>query len=234
MIPERFHRLRKVLERRQPDLTVIMDQVNKAHNFSAILRSCDATGVLEAHAVPPAEGLDLSPVTSAGSEKWVRVHRHPNIETGLALLKDRGFTVVAAHPSDDALDFRSVDFTRPTAILLGAELHGVSPAGLAGADRTVAIPMTGMVQSLNVSVAAALLLFEAQRQRSAAGLYDAARLPEPEFTARLFEWAYPRLAGRYRSRGLAYPRLDPDGAILDPVPGSAGFPDAPVAEGAED
>jgi tRNA (guanosine-2'-O-)-methyltransferase len=226
MLPERFHRLREVLLRRQPDLTVIMDQVNKAHNFSAVLRSCDATGVLEAHAVPPRDGLDLSPVTSAGSEKWVRVHRHPNIETGLSALKERGFMVVAAHPAENALDFRDMDFTRPTAILLGAELHGVSPEGLAGADRTIAIPMTGMVQSLNVSVAAALLLFEAQRQRAEAGLYDQKRLPEPEFTERLFEWAYPRLARSYRSRGLPYPRLDADGTILDPVLGSAGLPDS--------
>jgi tRNA (guanosine-2'-O-)-methyltransferase len=226
MIPERFHRLRAVLARRQPDLTVVMDQVNKPHNFSAVLRSCDATGVLEAHAVPPKGGLDLSPVTSAGSEKWIQVHRHRDIRTALEEVKARGFGVIAAHPSPEASDFRQIDFTRPTAILLGAELHGVSPEGLAGADHTVAIPMMGMVRSLNVSVAAALLLFEAQRQRVQAQMYDVTRLPQDTFDSRLFEWAYPRLAARCRETEVPYPRLDADGAILDPIPGTVGYPDS--------
>ena len=223
MIPERFRRLRTVLQRRQPDLTVVMDQVNKPHNFSAILRSCDATGVLDAHAVPPEEGLDLSPVTSAGSEKWIRVHRHPDVQAALKAVKSQGFRVVAAHPAEGAGDFRDMDLTRPTALLLGAELHGVSPEGLAGADDIVAIPMVGMVRSLNVSVAAALLLFEAQRQRASAGLYEVSRLPEDVFDSRLFEWAYPKLASRYRHAVIPYPRLDADGAILDPIPGTVAY-----------
>ena len=75
MIPERYHRLREALARRQPDLTVLMDQVHKRHNLSAIIRSCDAVGILEAHAVPPDEGLELSHSASAGAKKWVSASR---------------------------------------------------------------------------------------------------------------------------------------------------------------
>lgn len=223
MIPERFHRLREVLTLRQPDLTVLMDQVNKAHNFSAILRNCDAAGVMEAHAIPPEQGMKLSRMTSAGSEKWLRVHRHDQVAEGIAQLQDRGFRVFAAHPAPRARDFREADYTGPTAFLVGAELHGVSPEGLAAADEHVVIPMKGMVQSFNVSVAAALLLYEAVRQREAAGLYDAPSLPPKEFRDRLFEWAYPRIARRCRRAGIPYPDLDEDGDLLGPVPGTLAF-----------
>ena len=213
MRPERFHRLREVLARRQPDLTVLMDRVNKAHNFSAIVRNCDAVGVLEAHAVAVEPGLDVHHATSAGTRKWVLVRRHPSVEDAIEHLRGRGFAILAAHPSPDAVDYREADYTRPVAITLGAELEGVSPEALARADLHVAIPMVGMVHSLNVSVASSLLLFEAFRQRMAAGLYEESRLPPDVFEARLFEWAYPRLARSRKEQGLPYPRLDADGQI---------------------
>jgi tRNA (guanosine-2'-O-)-methyltransferase len=217
--PRRFHRLKAVLERRQPDLTVIMDQVNKGHNFSAVLRNCDAVGVQEAHAIPPDRGrFDLFHHTSAGTAKWVRVTPHPTVEDAIATLQGRGFQVVAAHLSEKARDFRTVDFTRPTAILVGAELEGVSAGALERVDAEVVIPMQGMVQSLNVSVATALLLFEAMRQREAAGMYATSRLPEEEFRNTLFRWAHPRLAGWYDQRQLPYPALDGDGRPLEPLP----------------
>jgi tRNA (guanosine-2'-O-)-methyltransferase len=97
---------------------------------------------------------------------------------------------------------------------MGAELHGVSREVLELADRLVSIPMLGMVHSLNVSVAASLLLFEAARQREAAGMYDASRLAPNVFEARLFEWAYPTLARSRREQGRPYPKLGPDGEIL--------------------
>jgi len=214
--PERFHRLRRVLARRQPDLTVVMERVNKEHNFSAILRNCDAVGVMEVHAVPPNHGIRLSDETSAGSAKWIEVHRHERATDVIRTLQDDGFQVVAAHPDTRAVDFRQVDFTRPTALLMGAELFGVSDDALALADVTAVIPMVGMVRSLNVSVATALLLYEAQRQREARGMYagDPPRIPEPRFTELLFEWAYPRLARRYRELDLPYPALGPDGEIV--------------------
>lgn len=214
MRPERFRRLRTILARRQPDLAVLMDRVNKSHNFSAILRSCDAVGVLEAHVVPPAEGLDVHHGTSAGTKKWVRVRYHATVALAVTELEQRGLRLVAAHPSADAVDFRDVDFTAPTAVVMGAELQGVSEEALGAADVHVRIPMRGMVHSLNVSVAAALVLFEAARQREAAGLYDRSRLGPEEFDRTLFEWAYPSVASRRRRQGKRYPALTEDGAII--------------------
>lgn len=215
MRPERFRRIRDVLGRRQPDLTVLMDRVNKSHNFSAILRSCDAVGVLDVHVVPPRHGLDLDHATSAGTRKWVGVRRHEDVDAAVAHLRSEGFRLVAAHPAPGAADFRDTDFTVPTAILMGAELHGVSPEALDLADVHVSVPMAGMVHSLNVSVAAALLLFEAMRQREAAGMYDGTRLDRASFERRLFEWAYPSVAHRLRAEGRPYPALGPDGRILE-------------------
>ena len=191
-----------------------MERVHKTHNFSAILRNCDAVGVLDVHAVPPEDGLSLHHGTSAGTRKWIRVHRHDDVGAAVAFLREEGFTVLAAHPGEEAVAFRQVDFTRPVALMMGAELHGVSDQGLELADEQVAIPMVGMVHSLNVSVATALLLYEAQRQREEAGMYRSSRLSEAEFRRTLFEWAYPDLARRYRGEGRPYPDLDDEGRLL--------------------
>jgi tRNA (guanosine-2'-O-)-methyltransferase len=217
MNPGRFERIRAVLTRRQPDLTVLMEQVNKSHNFSAIIRNCDAVGVLEAHAVFPEKGVDLSDHTSAGTAKWVRVYRHPNVDQAVAGLRRDGFRLVAAHPGEGARDYREVDFTRKVAVMVGAELDGISHRGLELADERVAIPMAGMVRSLNVSVATALILFEAFRQREAAGMYQESRLPEARFREMLFEWCHPELAMFFRERGLPYPPLSDEGeALVEP------------------
>ena len=214
MLPERFHRLKRVLARRQPDLTVLMENVHKSHNFSAILRNCDAVGVLNAHVVPPKDGLNLHQGTSAGTKKWIRVHRHDTVADAVEHLHGEGFRVLAAHPSPEALDFRDIDFTKPTAVMMGAELDGVSDEGLALSDDHVVIPMLGMVHSLNVSVATALLLYEAQRQRAAAGMYEVSRVPEDEMERMIFEGAYPSLAAKRRQDGRPYPRLDEDGQLI--------------------
>ena len=213
MNPERFRRLSLALERRQPDLTVLMERVHKSHNLSAILRNCDAVGVLEAHAVLPSDGLDIHAHTSAGTAKWVRVRRHVSTEEAVETLRNRGFHILAAHPEAEAIDFRNVDFTKPTALMMGAELLGLSDEALKLADERISIPMVGMAQSFNVSVATALLLFEAFRQRDAAGMYRSSRLDPEEFERILFEWAYPRIARHLRARGTPYPTVTPDGNI---------------------
>lgn len=215
MTPERFRRLKAVLSQRQPDLTVLMDRVNKLHNFSAILRNCDAVGVFQAHAVLPESDPELHHGVSAGAARWVPVVTHPDTATAVGRLQEQGFRVLAAHLSEGAVDYREADYTQPVALLMGAELYGVSEDGLEAADQHVVIPMRGLVQSLNVSVATALLLFEAQRQRAAAGLYDALRLPPQQLHERLFEWAYPREAAVLRRSGRPYPALDEDGNWIE-------------------
>jgi tRNA (guanosine-2'-O-)-methyltransferase len=194
-----------------------MEHVNKPHNFSAILRNCDSVGVLEAHVIPPKTGIPLSNHTSAGAAKWIRVHEHATVQDAVGQLHHMGFRVLAAHPGPGAVDYREVDFTTPVAIMVGAELEGLSQEGLALADETLSIPMVGMARSLNVSVATALLLFEAYGQRSAAGMYQESRLEGTDYRELLFEWMHPDLARVLRGKGLPYPPLDEDGeAVLEP------------------
>lgn len=214
MLPRRYHLLQTVLNKRQPDLTVLMENVHKPHNLSAILRTCDAVGVLTAHAVSDRGGVKTFNETAKGSEKWVELQVHPNTETAIADLQSQGFKVYAAHLSERAVDYREIDFTQPSAVLLGTERWGVSETAATLCDRPIIIPMVGMVESLNVSVANSVILFEAQRQRLAAGMYDQPRLDPSEYRRILFEWAYPELARRYRAKGDAYPALDEDGQLV--------------------
>lgn len=216
--PKRFHRLRAVLDRRQPDLTVLLEDVQVPRNLAAIVRSLDAVGGLEAHAVWPEGKLPISRPASGGNRKWVPVRKHKTLADALARLKARGFHILAAHPTENAADFRQVDYLRPTALLLGNEDFGITEEARTGADELVSIPMMGMGTSLNVSVAGALLLFEAQRQRAAAGFYDAPRLDEEMRKKLLFEWVYPKLASLCRKQGVGYPELGPEGEILGALP----------------
>jgi len=171
MTPERKQRIVDVARRRQPDLTVFMERVHKPHNFAAVLRTCDAVGVMHAHAVPGEHGLPTLSNTAQGAQRWVGLTRHRDTESGLAELRGAGFRCVAAHFSERAIDFRAVDYTRPTALVLGTEKFGISDAAAALCDEHVVVPMHGMTQSLNVSVACAVILYEAERQRATAGLY---------------------------------------------------------------
>ncbi|HKJ70300.1 MAG TPA: tRNA (guanosine(18)-2'-O)-methyltransferase TrmH [Gammaproteobacteria bacterium] len=208
MTPERYRRITAVLDRRQPDLTVLLDQVHKAHNVSAIIRTCDAVGVFRAHAVTPADVFRPNRHTSAGSGKWVEVCRHDSVETAAAALRAQGFRLYAAHLSDRAVDFRTLDYTAPVAVVLGAEKLGVSDTTLDLCDGEITVPMYGMVASLNVSVAAAVVLYEAQRQRAAAGLYDRPRLDPELYRKTLFRWGYPRLARQFEAAGRPFPAVD--------------------------
>jgi tRNA (guanosine-2'-O-)-methyltransferase len=112
-----------------------------------------------------------------------------------------------------------VDFTGPCAIMLGTELHGLQSEDLALADREIFIPMMGMVESFNVSVACAIVLAEAQRQRLAAGAYRRRKMSEEKYLRLRFEWLHPRLAGLCRRKNIPYPPLDADGDVIPPEPG---------------
>lgn len=217
MTPERFETICKVLSQRQPDLTVITDEVHKGRNLSAIVRTCDAVGIQEFHCVEPRKGYRAFRGTALGSHKWVDTVLHSDVATGINHLKQKGLKIVAAHLSDAAVDFRDVDYTVPTALLMGTEKQGVSPEALSLVDEEVVIPMMGMVESFNVSVACAIILTEVQRQRQMAGLYDARRLPDEVFNTKLFQWCQPIVTKFCDERGLEYPPIDEEGEIINPA-----------------
>ncbi|MGK7934500.1 MAG: tRNA (guanosine(18)-2'-O)-methyltransferase TrmH [Xenococcaceae cyanobacterium] len=215
MLPRRYKKLKQVLARRQPDLTVLTEDVHKPHNLSAIMRTCDAVGVFSIHAVNShIQEVPTYSQVAQGSEKWVDLHTHPDITTAIKQLHQEGCQIYAAHLSQEAVDYRQIDYTQPTAILLGAEKWGVSSEAAKLVDGHIIIPMLGMVESLNVSVAAAVILFEAQRQRLEAGLYDRVRLDRSTYQQTIFEWGYPKIAALHRQRGEAYPLLGEEGEII--------------------
>ena len=217
MTPERFARLRAVLDRRQPDLTVLADFVHKPHNISAIIRSCDAFGVADVHlamAESDRSSFRASKAAAQGAEKWVNVTLHEHISDSIGALQGDGYQVCAAHLSERARPYREIDYTRPTAILLGAEKDGVSAAVAEQVDHHIIVPMVGMVESFNVSVAAAIILSEAHNQRRDAGHYDNPRLDPERYATTLFRWAHPKIAKMLDQRGEPYPALGEDGDIL--------------------
>ena len=157
MNSQRYARICEMLARRQPDLTVCMEQVHKPHNVSAVIRTADAVGVHEVHAVWPSSRMRTMASAAAGSNSWVQVKTHRTIADAVGHLKGQGMQILATHLSGKAIDFREIDYTRPTCILMGQEKTGITQEALALADQDIIIPMIGMVQSLNVSVAHALV-----------------------------------------------------------------------------
>lgn len=212
----RLERIRSVLNRRQPDLTALLDRVHKSHNLAAVIRTCDAVGIGEVHYAPPPEGYSPSRHIAQGTQKWVRVRRHEDFQAACSHLRAGGFQLVAAHPSDHALDFREIDYTVPMCIVFGQEKLGLGANELDHMDLHAAIPMLGMAASLNVSVAAAVILYEAQRQRTAAGLYGKPRLHESDYQRELVRGLHPSIARYCERYCIPYPALDGAG---DPLPG---------------
>lgn len=197
---------------RQTDLTVCMEQVHKPHNFSAVIRSCDAVGIHCIHAVWE-QRTRLRRGTAMGAQNWVGLEEHSSIAEAVSCFKQQNMQILVTHLSDQAVDFRQIDYTRPTAIILGQEKRGATAEAIAAADQDIVIPMSGIVQSLNVSVAAALVLYEAQRQRQIAGLYDVQHLSEQECQRILFEGSYPALKRVCQRKDISYPKIDEFGQI---------------------
>lgn len=188
--PERAARLEEVLRRRQPDLTVVFENVYDPHNVSAVLRSCDAVGVFEAHGVYHSGERfpKLGDKSSGSARKWIDLHKHDSIDDCYSELRARGVKIYTTHMASDSVSLYDLDLTQPTAFVFGNEHYGISQEALAKADGNFLIPQMGIVQSLNISVACAVSLYEAFRQRMNAGMYEALRLDEKIFPELLDDW----------------------------------------------
>ncbi len=225
MTPERLETILACLNQRQPDLTVIMENVVKPHNLAAVARTADAVGVHEIHAITERTSLRLTQMAAGGVKKYVSIMKHAATDEGIGYLKDRGFQVVATHLSDNAKDYREIDYTQPTAVLVGTELEGISEQALELADECITIPMCGLVQSLNVSVAAALILYEAYHQKVRVGHYAKRRLDEETFFKYLFEWCHPQVARYCKQKHIPYPKINEQAELLEPVADSTTYTD---------
>lgn len=188
--PEREAKIRRVLSLRQKGLAMVLANIHDPHNASAIYRSCDAFGVPKVFLYYTDTSFPvLGARTSASARKWVSSERFNDPDALIQALKSEGMQVLATSCTDAAQAMYDIDLTRPTAFIMGNEHRGVDPEFASRVDGEVYIPMYGMIQSFNVSVAAALLLAEASRQRRAAGMYDAPTYTEDELTALYEEWS---------------------------------------------
>lgn len=217
MTPERFRKIHEVLGRRQPDLTVIADEVHKGRNIAAVLRTCDAVGIDQVYCVRPEAGYRPYRGTALGTQKWVSIRLCDRVDEPLAACKAAGMQIVVTSLDADAQDYWDPDYTRPTALVLGSERQGISDAAKQHADIKIRIPMAGMVESLNVSAACAIILAEAQRQRGEAKMYDESRLDPRIYRQRFFQWAHPAVAQYCDAHALAYPDVGDDGEIVEPA-----------------
>jgi tRNA (guanosine-2'-O-)-methyltransferase len=165
--PERIERLRGVVSRRTSQVTMLLEAVDKGHNQSAILRTCEAFGHVDVHIVRNAEGQPFSPSKgiTQGSDKWLRLHQHDSISDAIGELKSQGFQVFASRLDERARPLPELDLTGKVALVMGNERDGISDEVAELCDATYMIPMLGFVQSFNVSVAAALSMYEVYRQR---------------------------------------------------------------------
>lgn len=186
---KRTEKIYSVLKHRQPDLTIVMENIHDPHNVSAMLRSADAVGVMEVqlvytHEVFPKIGVK----SSASARKWVSRRKFSSIDECYTRLRAEGFRIYATHLGEKSQPLYSLDLTHPAALVFGNEHRGVSDEAAEKADGNFIIPMVGMIQSLNVSVACAVSLYEAFRQRSAAGQYKSRKFQKNVFDALLEEW----------------------------------------------
>ncbi|NQV29905.1 MAG: RNA methyltransferase [Candidatus Marinimicrobia bacterium] len=186
---KRLGRIRDVVNNRQLDLTIIIENIHDPHNVSAIFRSADAVGIDEVQLLYTTEKFPgLHPKVTVGSAKWVKQNHYTDPISLATDMKARGFNTYTTHLSKDAVSIHEIDWTKPSAIILGNENRGVSTEMTDLADKNIIIPMFGMVESLNVSVATAVILFEACRQRIAAGLYPNAQLDTQWLENMTDEW----------------------------------------------
>ena len=177
---ERAEKIYACISRRQPSLTIVLENVHDSHNVSAVLRSCDAIGIIDVHLVYHSGQSfpELGEKSSASARKWVLTHKHGSIDACYDILRSQGKRILTTSMSNEAVSLYSVDFTEPIAIVFGNEHAGVSDDAIAKADGNMLIPQVGMIQSLNISVACAVTLYEAFRQRSQKGMYDSIQMED--------------------------------------------------------
>jgi tRNA (guanosine-2'-O-)-methyltransferase len=190
MTPEREQRLKNVLNKRQDDLTVVLENVFDPHNISAVMRTCDAMGMQDIHVLNTKIGKHKKwgARSSSSAAKWLTVHQYTDASVCLAGLRKKFPIILTTHLSSSAVSLYEIDFTKPVALVFGNEHDGVSEEIRMLADGNFVIPQVGMIRSLNISVACAVSLYEAFRQKLAAQHYDKIKMSDLEYQTLWHQW----------------------------------------------
>lgn len=191
MTPERLQKLTTVLNRRQANLTVVMENVQDPHNISAVMRTCDAVGIQEIYIlnnkIPRHKKWGAK--SSSSAVKWLTIHQYEDPALCIAHLRSRYQHIYTTHLATNSISVYDINFAQhSTALIFGNEHTGVSDDIRALADGNFIIPQMGIIQSLNISVACAVSIYEAYRQKSLAGHYNTPSLPATQRAELMHQW----------------------------------------------
>lgn len=187
---KRINKIRAVVLKRQPSLKIILEDIHDPHNVSAIFRTCDAAGIPKVSLLYNIEKFPkIGKKSSASAFKWIEKEKFKSVEECYKQLRLEGYKIYVASISEGTKDLYEIDFTEKVAIVMGNEHRGVSKEAEDLADEKFYIPMYGMVQSLNVSVSAAITIYEALRQRTAKSMYDKSELNDEEIEELINKWS---------------------------------------------
>ena len=192
MTPERREKLQTVLRKRQNDITIVLENVFDPHNISAVMRTCDAVGVQELYVlntkIPRHKKWGAK--SSSSAAKWLTVYQFENAEECFSELRKKYSKILTTHLSSDAVNLYEIDLTQPVALIFGNEHSGVSEEIRELADGNFIIPQSGIIRSLNISVACAVTLYEAYRQKTLAGHYEKVKLNGEVLKELMDKWGY--------------------------------------------
>ena len=184
---ERKARFADVLCRRTRFLTVALEDVYQLHNASAVIRSCDVFGIQDAHLIEGRFGQRVDKNIAMGAQQWVDIHRYETTTQCMESLRSSGYLIVATTPRKEAIPLHEFSVDCPTALFFGTEKEGLSPEVLRQADETIFIPMSGFTESLNISVAAAIILQQLSTRLRQSDLPW--QLSEAEILEKRYDWA---------------------------------------------
>jgi len=194
MTPERTERLASVLNKRQDDITVVLENVYDPHNISAVMRTCDAVGVQEIFIlntkIPRHKKWGAK--SSSSAAKWLTVHQFDDAGQCFSSLRKRYSSILTTYLGNDSIGLHQLDLTKSIALVFGNEHSGVSDEIRQLADGNFVIPQAGIIRSLNISVACAVTLYEAYRQKKLAGHYEHKKLDDARYNQLLKEWSLNR------------------------------------------
>lgn len=190
MTPERKEKILRVLHNRQSDLAVVMENVHDPHNISAVMRTCDAVGIQDIYIlntkIPRHQKFGAK--SSSSAAKWLTIHQFEDAKLCFTALRARYHKILTTHLSSDAVSLYDIDFRESIALVFGNEHAGVSEEIRTMADGNFIIPQMGIIQSLNISVACAVSIYEASRQKKLAGHYERMSMPAHRQQQLLQEW----------------------------------------------
>jgi tRNA (guanosine-2'-O-)-methyltransferase len=192
MTPERTARLEAVLAKRQTGITVVLENVADPHNISAVMRTCDAVGIQEIYIlntkIPPHKKWGAK--SSSSAAKWLTTHHFDQVESCVRALRKKYDKLYSTHLNSESRDLYALDLTERVALIFGNEHSGVSDELQAHVDGNFIIPQVGIIQSLNISVACAVSIYEAFRQKRVAGHFDQPQLAGKELQELRTHWGF--------------------------------------------